>query len=289
MIKSTRALIAAVVGTFMLGATVGAAGISIFSDLDGSEWYADAAGWAADTGLVEGIDGEFAGDLHVNRAQLVTVFKRYNDYLMGEMDEMLGDIKMEDDGDSMEDGGEAMEEEGVTVTVTNLSDDMPLSPGLLVVHTGDVSLDFAGSLAPAELEKLAEVGDPAELSTFVKGLEGVVGVYDVDGLDPGASVDVLVDETDETLYVSVISMAVASNDGYALVDMLALKSGEEMTASNYDAGFEENSDLHSGFDGGQPDPAEGDANLDNGTATDPQAEVAMHDQLTTDLMKAMVN
>tara|TARA_B100000745_G_scaffold98011_1_gene62360 strand:+ start:25921 stop:26625 length:705 start_codon:yes stop_codon:yes gene_type:complete len=188
-----------------------------------------------------------------------------------------------------EEGGSEMVKE-YTVTVSNVSDAQPLSPGVLVLHTSEASLDFEGAVAPAELEPLAEYGSNTAFAELVATLPGVVEVISVDApIMPGqqAQVSVMVDE--DGLLLSGIMMAVASNDGYALLNAVELDGTEKtVAAANFDAGTEENTELGSGFEGGQPDPSQGEANVENGTATDPVAEVALHDQLTDTIMEVMV-
>lgn len=208
-----------------------------------------------------------------------------------------------------------------SVEVSNTSEDQPLSPGVYVVHSADASLDFAGELSPAELEPLAEYGDNTAFAAFLRGLDGVKEVITIDEpILPGESATfefmieakadhsddmAMTDEGDDTdammeedgddatmeehqledLFLSGIQMAVGSNDGYALVNAVALDGQAAIaTAKNYDNGTEENSDLNSGFEGGQPDADRGEENVDNGTATDPQAPVAEHDQLTETIL-----
>ncbi len=48
-----------------------------FSDAADGAWYADAARWAADAGIVTGSDGRFAPDEPVTREQIVTILYRY--------------------------------------------------------------------------------------------------------------------------------------------------------------------------------------------------------------------
>jgi hypothetical protein len=173
------------------------------------------------------------------------------------------------------------------VRLDNVSEDQPLSPGVYVVHTDEANLNFAGSVAPAPLEPLAEYGSHQAFAEFVAEVPGVLQVVTVDDpIVPGSSAEFVVAGEGEDLYLSGIQMAVASNDGYTLIDALALNGeGDAAAAANYDAGTEENSELGSGFEGGQPDPEQGEANIDNGTATDPHEPVARHDQLTETLLQ----
>ncbi len=174
----------------------------------------------------------------------------------------------------------------LTLHLENLSEGT-LSGGLVVVHTDEASLNFVGDKAPEALEPLAEWGDASELAEMLEGLDGVVAVYDTEAMTAGQKMDMMMKELDGTMHVSVIAMYVGSNDGYALVDSMKLMTGESMVAVNHDAGTEQNEALDGGFENGQPDADKTDQeNMDNGTATD--EDVAVHDQLTDDLLKAML-
>lgn len=181
----------------------------------------------------------------------------------------------------------AMEEmEGATTFVlalTNLSTTQPLSPGVFIVHTEDATLDFEGQAAPDALEPLAEYGDNTDFAEFVSEMDGVAAVITIDEpLAPGESTTIEI-EAEPGMLLSGVMMAVASNDGYALIDSVTIDSGVVAQASNYDAGTEANSELGSGFNGGQPEEQFGDDNIDNGTETsDP---VNPHDQLTDPILR----
>ena len=189
-------------------------------------------------------------------------------------------------------GGEVVtvEPQEYTVRVSNISDTQPLAPGVFVVHTKEASLDYSGSLAPAALESLAEYGSNTAFAEYIATQDGIVNVYTIDApILPGEEATLTIDSTTDAFYFSGVMMAVGSNDGYALVDSIALNGGNrKVLAENYDNGTEENTELLSGFAGGQPDPSRGEANIENGTATDPQAEVSDHDQLLEAIMEVTV-
>lgn len=52
-------------------------GDGTFNDITSGSWYAGAARWACDNGIVNGINGNFAGELAISREQLVTMLYRY--------------------------------------------------------------------------------------------------------------------------------------------------------------------------------------------------------------------
>jgi hypothetical protein len=182
------------------------------------------------------------------------------------------------------------------VFVENVHDSQPLSPGVFVVHTENLSLNFTGQLAPSALEPLAEYGSYEAFAEYVGGLDGLVQMYTIDApILPGenASFAVVVQTSELPLYLSGIQMAVGTNDGYALLDSVELVDKEGVVlsptaeAKNYDAGTEENQPLGSGFDGGQPDPTRGEENIDNGVST--EEVVSLHPQLTETVMFVSVD
>lgn len=184
------------------------------------------------------------------------------------------------------------------VTVENVHDTQTLSPGVFIVHKPLVSINFVGRMAPAELEPLAEYGNHLPFKGYVERNRDVVAVYAIDDpLPPGEkktfTMDISTYRPREN-YLSGIMMATGSNDGFVLVSNIALfnpgngPKGSTMDALNYDAGTEENSPLLSGFEGGQPDPAMGEENIDNGVATTPPRPVTFHTQLTKTIMKVTV-
>ena len=172
------------------------------------------------------------------------------------------------------------------LTISNVSDTQPLSPGVFIVHTKDASLNFEGKLSPKEFEPLAEYGSNEALKTKLASMAGVVKVLPIDApILPGES-KTLSFEADSGLFLSGIQMAVGSNDGFALIDSVPLSGkGVVLDAQNYDNGTEENQPLGGGFAAGQPDPSRGADNIENGTPTNPQAVVSKHTQLTSPVME----
>ena len=168
----------------------------------------------------------------------------------------------------------------VQVTISNVHDGQPISPGIIVVHTSDGILDYEGSMAPAALEPLAEYGSNAQLAEYLRGQEGVEQVITFDEpILPGQSISLQLTPSSNSL-VSVIGMAVGTNDGYALVD--SVDPSGTYNAKIYDAGTEENEGLLCGFDCGQPDPTKGESNIENGIST--SEAVKIHPDLTENVM-----
>ena len=76
-------------------------------------------------------------------------------------------------------------------------------------------------------------------------------------------------------------MLIATNDAFVGLNSMPLFQGSQPTAGTFgliawDAGTEGNTDLFSGFGGGQPDPAQGADNVENGTPT--SDTITVHDQ-----------
>lgn len=180
------------------------------------------------------------------------------------------------------------------VTLENVNDSQPLSPGVFVVHNDNLSLDFMGELAHGALEPLAEYGSHADFAEYVQGLDGVVEVYAIDApVLPGENTSFIIEvNSSKPLYLSGVQMAVGCNDGYALldgveiVDMNLTARSSVTEALNYDAGTEENQPLGSGFSGGQPDPSRGEENIENGIPT--KEPVSPHPQLTEPILTVSI-
>ena len=121
----------------------------------------------------------------------------------------------------------------------------------------------------------------------------VIGQPTLPGEEFTFSLDVT-GEHAQTAKLSCIRMGVATNDLVAVVNNMRLfdNQGEPVESTkealNWDTGFEENSALGSGFDGGQPDPSRGGDNVENGTETDPQEAVKQHPQLSETIMQVGV-
>ena len=142
---------------------------------------------------------------------------------------------------------------------------MIITPGAYAVHDTAGQFWTGGETATLALERIAEIGDPSEAVASL-------GATAIDAAPAnGDSVSFEITATPGQLFSSA-QMLIATNDGFVGVNSEALFEGDTprtitLDLMAYDAGTEENSDLFSGFAAGQPDPAEGMANVDNGTAT----------------------
>jgi hypothetical protein len=141
------------------------------------------------------------------------------------------------------------------ITLANLTNAQPLSPVLSVLHQ-QASIWTIGEASSAELENLAESGNPSDLSaaSFV-----VASATTADVLPPGVTETVTIMTTNaDALQLSIVSMLVNTNDaftGLSKIDLSDLAVGDSMSLRSgvYDAGTEANSEAA----GSIPGPADG--------------------------------
>ena len=167
------------------------------------------------------------------------------------------------------------------ITLTNLADPpTPISPGALVSHCEDGAFWSRGAMASPELELIAEVGNPSaavavERQDSMDGVSFIQERHVIGEVGPGQSTSVEV-ELEFGCVLSTAHMLVESNDTFVGVNSLDIYdqlNGQDSTMVEvelraYDAGTEMNTEPGSGFEGGQPDPTRGAANLENGVPTD---------------------
>ena len=173
--------------------------------------------------------------------------------------------------------GSAQEAVRFRVTITNAtSPEMTITPGAYLVHSTSDAFWAPGASANLALERIAEIGDPAEAVASL----GAVAL----GAAPAGGDSVVIEFTatpgDQ---FSFAQMLIASNDGFIGLASMPLFSGSQPTNGTFaligwDAGTEANTALFSGFEGGQPDPPQGAANVENGTPT--SEPIAAHPQFT---------
>lgn len=139
-----------------------------------------------------------------------------------------------------------------SITIENLSDSQVLSPGIVVVHTDDVSLWTTGDTASEGVRAIAEDGDPSRALQMLEGNADVRQMFST--MDPinrvGGHADLpearnftFMASPDERL--SLVLMLICTNDGFAGLDSMALPAeGEARTymVRAYDAGTEENTE-----------------------------------------------
>ena len=151
-------------------------------------------------------------------------------------------------------------------TITNTTNpEMIITPGAFLVHRDADAFWALGGTASLALERIAEIGDPGEAVSAL----GATALGPAPANGDTVSFDFSASPGD---HLSFSQMLIATNDAFVGLNSLALWDGGSPISVTrnlvgYDAGTEANEDLFSGFDGGQPDPARGADNVDNGTAT----------------------
>jgi len=148
------------------------------------------------------------------------------------------------------------------ITVTNLTNNQPLSPLAAQLHSSEYSAWKVGTAASENLEMLAEEGDNSALlnaqSPYVYSAVSGVGAI---GPGVGGMLSIKADinsEMSSDIKLTLISMLVNTNDafiGKTGVDLSNLAVGEtvKFTLPTYDSGTEANSELA----GTIPGPADG--------------------------------
>lgn len=146
------------------------------------------------------------------------------------------------------------------VSVTNLTNNQPLSPLAVVLHHAGYHAWTDGMAATAGLEALAEGGDTSGFLADADADNTVLVTASGTGLImPGATDTVeLMPMTDNNLQLSVASMLVNTNDAFTGISAASLGNlhrGESLQfyANGYDAGTEANSETA----GTIPGPASG--------------------------------
>ena len=174
----------------------------------------------------------------------------------------------------------------LTLTARNVSADSTLSPGVIVVHTPDLSFNYTGTTLSEhpffnELKQLFETANPTPLKERLGGTEGVHATLTTHApLPPNTEqthpLGIFSREDTSNLTVSFLSMVMNSNDGYVFVtadfgtvfDSSGNVYDRSWYTENFDAGTEENNPLNTGFLGGQIDLTRGEENTNNGIETD---------------------
>lgn len=142
------------------------------------------------------------------------------------------------------------------VKFTNLTQGIYYTPILISAHNDTMSVFSSGTAATPELQMMAEGGD----------ISGLVGLLDTasannvtnpaDGLlAPGASTTAMLSTDEGNNYLSIVTMLLPTNDGFAGVSGWKIPSEAGTYTFNvnaYDAGTEANNELVIGMAGGAP-------------------------------------
>lgn len=168
------------------------------------------------------------------------------------------------------------------VTIENLTDSQPFSPGVLVTHTPGVDLFEEGQIASEALRVLAEEGDPAPMVAELVGAPGVSRVVQITepthrggGPGPAARVWRIAADPDVTR-LSMAVMLICTNDGFTGIDSMILP-GEfgalTITTIALDAGTEANAETYATLADAcnaiGPDPIDPDGANDRAPTSEP--------------------
>ncbi len=129
-----------------------------------------------------------------------------------------------------------------TITIENLTDGQPFSPGVVTTHTRGMHLFEVGATASSGIRDIAESGNP---STAVSELNESDAAHDVvatgSPIGPGRSLTVEIEGRANANRLSLAVMLVCTNDGFTGVDHIKLPDGftsETYDVAAYDAGTE---------------------------------------------------
>jgi len=136
-----------------------------------------------------------------------------------------------------------------SVTVTNLTNNQPLSPQGFVLHTAGYIAWQTGEQASGGIERLAESGDPSLfLDQTIANNNVLTTAENGSVIIPGSSNSVeITSKRDSDLRISVASMLVNTNDAYtgttdSFIGDLAVNESKTFYMPAYDAGTEANSE-----------------------------------------------
>ena len=131
-----------------------------------------------------------------------------------------------------------------TVTITNLTSNQPFSPLTGLVHNNLFKAYSLGSPASSALELLAESGDNSD---FINDASIAYRASGNGLVTPGGSETITLNGDDDNPQLSLLTMLVNTNDGFAglkNIDLNQLAKGDTLSlyANVYDAGTEDNSE-----------------------------------------------
>ena len=136
-----------------------------------------------------------------------------------------------------------------SITVTNLTNNQPLSPQGFVLHRAGYQAWQTGEPASDGIERLAEAGDPSSfLDQAVTDINVLATAENGSVIIPGGSNSVEIkSKRDSDLRISVATMLVNTNDAYTgmsdtVIGDLAVNESKTFDVPAYDAGTEANSE-----------------------------------------------
>lgn len=137
----------------------------------------------------------------------------------------------------------------ITVSITNLTANQPMSPTAVISHNDDFVAWEIGKSASEQIENLAESGDASSLITLAEASDNVSSASTGDGLiGPGRSQTITFEIPAKDLdQLTLATMLVNTNDAFTgamSADISNLKAGKSMmlTGIAYDAGTEANTE-----------------------------------------------
>lgn len=138
----------------------------------------------------------------------------------------------------------------ITVSITNLTQGMLLTPRLLVAHSSNVDLFEPGTAASEGLTAIAEGGDTSVLATALDTDFANDQTNQTFG-GPLAAASTSADytfETNDHPYLSLLTMLIPTNDAFAGLDrwQIPTEAGTyTVTLNAYDSGTEANDEINS--------------------------------------------
>jgi hypothetical protein len=182
---------------------------------------------------------------------------------------LLASVALADDDDD-DDGGRGAKTWRVTVSNLTPAGSQPLSPPLLVVHSGRADVWSVGDLASHGVAAIAEDANNAVLEQALPQVAGVHSVATGPGgpIPPGASRSYTVESRGSHSRLSLLTMLVNTNDAFTGLDSLRLSGrGDVLQTMAYDGGSERNNELRAFI----PGPCCG-----NPFVRDPEGELIRH-------------
>jgi len=141
----------------------------------------------------------------------------------------------------------------IEVTITNLTHGIYFTPFVVGAHDVDFHVFQVGQAASAELTAQAEGGDISGVSGLLDDAQAVVVENPAGGLLAPAASATLEMDTGTNEYLSLTSMLLPTNDGFAGLDAWQIPSVAGtywINVNAYDAGTEANDEIING--GGAP-------------------------------------
>ncbi|TQV76775.1 hypothetical protein FLL45_02115 [Aliikangiella marina] len=171
----------------------------------------------------------------------------------------------------------------LNVTITNLTQGIYFTPFVVAGHDDSARMFATGQPASSELQAVAEGGDISGFVSLLNSVGAVVVENPAGGLlAPGSNASFTID-TGDLNYLSMVSMLLPTNDGFAGLDSWSIPSEPGVYTVNlnaYDAGTEANDEIVNG--GGAPGvpgiPAApgGDAGTNGTGVTDIETNQTVH-------------